>query len=73
MTGPQRITGALYIDCGQQLQNLTWARHPRAKYECLLCHTTEGPVVGEHAVKAFVPTIRATHHQTHHQQGAQAA
>jgi hypothetical protein len=74
MTGQQRITGALFIDCGQQLKNGTWAQLPRAKYECLDCHTVDGPVVGATAVTAFVDTIRARHHQTHHtQQGAQAA
>ncbi|WP_327376231.1 hypothetical protein OG393_21130 [Streptomyces sp. NBC_01216] len=72
MTGPQIVTGALYIDCGQPRRNGDWARPPRAKYECLTCGTTDGPVVGETAVKAFVATIRATHQQTHHQQGEAA-
>ncbi|MFE6103219.1 hypothetical protein ACFVQ4_25125 [Streptomyces laurentii] len=70
MTAQQTITGALFIDCGQQLKNLTWVRPPRAKYECLTCRTTEGPVVGEHAVKAFVATIRTTHQHTTHAQAA---
>lgn len=71
MNGPQQITGALYVDCGHQLRNGTWAQQPRAKYECLICRTVDGPVVGEHAVKAFVATIRNTHR--HNQQGAHAA
>ncbi|MEU8760694.1 hypothetical protein [Streptomyces sp. NPDC048659] len=70
---PQRqtVTGALFVDFGQQLKNGTWARPPRAKYECLVCRTTDGPVVGAAAVTAFVQTIRSKHH--HNQQGAQAA
>ncbi|HEY9367891.1 hypothetical protein [Streptomyces sp.] len=71
MNGPQQVVGALYVDCGRPLRNGTWAQQPRAKYECLICHTVEGPVVGEHAVKAFVATIRTTH-QHNTQQGAAA-
>lgn len=74
----RQITGALSVAFGRQLPNGTWAEHPRAKYECLACRTTEGPVVGAAAVKAFVPTIRATHKTNCHptitnHQGAQAA
>ncbi|MET7560595.1 hypothetical protein ABZS95_10360 [Streptomyces sp. NPDC005479] len=73
----RQITGALTVQFGRQLKGGTWAEHPRAKYECLECRATEGPVVGAAAVTAFVQTIRATHratcpgHPTH--QGAQAA
>ncbi|MFB7589330.1 hypothetical protein [Streptomyces sp. NPDC056169] len=69
MTGPQQVAGALFIDCGQQLKNLTWVRPPRARYECLTCRTVEGPVVGAAAVTAFVQTIRTKHQ---HRQGAAA-
>jgi hypothetical protein len=75
MTTAQRIVGALYVDCGEQLKNGTWIRQPRARYECVPCRIREGPVTGAAAVIAFVSTIRARHHATHHpnQQGAQAA
>lgn len=77
MTAPVRITGALFVDLGEQLHGGTWIRQPRARYECLLCHTREGPVTGPAAVRAFVDTIRATHKTNcrpiHHQQGAHAA
>ncbi|WP_030928437.1 hypothetical protein [Streptomyces sp. NRRL B-24720] len=73
----RQITGALSVQFGRQLPNGTWAEHPRAKYECLTCRTTEGPVVGAAAVKAFVPTIRANHktncQPSSSHQGAQAA
>ncbi|MFG2900938.1 hypothetical protein ACGFZH_28115 [Streptomyces zaomyceticus] len=73
MTGSrQQVAGALFIDCGKQLKNGTWVQPPRARYECLTCRTTEGPVVGAAAVTAFVQTIRAKH-QHHNQQGAPAA
>ncbi|MER6515204.1 hypothetical protein [Nonomuraea sp. NPDC001636] len=70
MTTEQQVAGALFVDCGKQLKNGTWVQPPRARYECLICHTTEGPVVGAAAVTAFVQTIRAKHQ---HQQGAHAA
>lgn len=57
----QHITGALFVDLGQQLKGGTWVQPPRARYECLLCHTREGPVTGPAAVRTFVETIRATH------------
>jgi hypothetical protein len=64
---PQQVTAALFID----MVNV------RARYECLLCGTPEGPVRGRRAVAEFVQTIRATHRATcpqlHHQQGAHAA
>ncbi|MFB7739599.1 hypothetical protein ACFC08_35670 [Streptomyces sp. NPDC056112] len=44
------VTGALYVD----LEGV------RARYECLLCRTTEGPVYGDD-VKPFVDTIRTDH------------
>lgn len=67
----RHITGALTVVFGRQVKNGTWAEHPKAKYECLLCHHTDGPVVGAAAVTAFTQTIRATHQ--HHTQGARAA
>jgi len=77
----QHLTGALFVDLGEGREDkerggIRWSRQPRAKYECLLCRTTEGPVTGPAAVRAFIDTIRATHKATCHpihsaQQGAQ--
>ena len=61
--------GALFVDLGEGREikhgnsagQITWKRQPRAKYECLLCRTTEGPVTGVLEVRAFVATIRADH------------
>lgn len=74
MTGV-RIVGGLFIDCGQQLKNLTWVREPRARYQCLDCHYASPVVTGAEAVARFVSTIRADHYASHHHtsQGAQAA
>ncbi|MCX5587596.1 hypothetical protein [Streptomyces erythrochromogenes] len=74
MTG-SRIVGALFIDMGQQLKNLTWARPPRARYECLTCQYRSPEAVGAEAVARFVATIRADHYASRHTttEGAQAA
>lgn len=72
----QIVTGALYIDMGQQSRGGDrWVRPPRARYECLRCHTTEGPVTGPDTVRAFVASIRTDHRANcpANQQGAQAA
>jgi hypothetical protein len=45
------VTAALYVD----LDGV------RARYECLLCRTTEGPVYGAEDVKGFVDTVRTGH------------
>lgn len=47
----QHVTGALYVD----LDGV------RARYECLLCRTTEGPVSGAETVAVFVETVRPVH------------
>lgn len=65
----QVITAALFIDCGQGREDkttgqITYSRPPRARYECLRCHTTEGPVTGARAVQAFVARIRTSHRAT---------
>ncbi|WP_097922069.1 hypothetical protein [Streptomyces sp. wa1063] len=79
LPGGRHITGVLTVALGRQLKGGTWAEHPKAKYECLACRTTEGPVVGAAAVTAFTQTIRITHpancHPTaqRHHEGAQAA
>ncbi|SCK20351.1 hypothetical protein YUYDRAFT_02121 [Streptomyces sp. ScaeMP-e48] len=78
LPGGRHITGVLTTTFGRQLKGGTWAEHPKAKYECLLCRTTEGPVVGAAAVTAFNQTIRLTHPTNCHpdhatQQGAHAA
>lgn len=51
----QTVTGALYVDLGDN------SRPPRARYECVLCRTTEGPVTGVNDVTAFTATVRAVH------------
>jgi hypothetical protein len=69
MTGQRAIVGALFVDCGQAYENktgdragqITYRRQPRARYECLRCHTVEGPVTGPAEVKRFVATIRDAH------------
>ncbi|MFJ5675017.1 hypothetical protein [Streptomyces sp. NPDC093097] len=55
------VTGGLFVDMGQQARGGRWIRPPRARYECLLCHTVEGPVTGANRVSAFVTVIRADH------------
>ncbi|WP_030798892.1 hypothetical protein [Streptomyces sp. NRRL S-337] len=72
---PLVITGALYVDMGQQNHAGRWVRPPRARYECLRCRTTEGPVSGAADVAQFVATIRAAHPTrcTTTYEGAQAA
>lgn len=74
MTG-SAIVGALFIDMGQQLKNGTWARQPKARYECLTCKYASPEVTGAAAVQRFVATIRADHYASSHTttQGAQAA
>lgn len=46
----QHVTSALYVDL----------ERVRARYECLLCQTVEGPVYGDE-VKPFVDTVRTAH------------
>lgn len=60
------LTGALFVDLGEGREDrrtghIRWSRPPRARYECLRCGTTEGPVTGPSDVAAFVATIRTTH------------
>ncbi|WP_228975011.1 hypothetical protein [Streptomyces sp. DH12] len=72
MTGPARVIDALYVDCGEGREirhgdragQITWRRQPRARFECLRCHTVEGPVTGPLAVQRFAATIRTTHRAT---------
>lgn len=47
----QHVTAALYVD----LEGI------RARYECLLCQTVEGPVLGTDDVTAFAAEIRVAH------------
>jgi hypothetical protein len=47
----QQVAAALYVD----LEGV------RARYECLRCRTTEGPVYGPDDVTAFVASIRTDH------------
>lgn len=73
-TGEQ-ITGALTVKFGRQTRLGQWVEQPAAKYECLICETTE-TAIGAEAVTRFTQTIRTTHPATcpgHPTQGAQAA
>ncbi|MFE6225441.1 hypothetical protein [Streptomyces sp. NPDC057854] len=87
MTG-QRVTSALFIDCGEGREiyrgafagRIRWTRMPSARFECLLCQTAETPVVrpGEPipaAVARFIAHIRTTHQAvcTAATEGARAA
>ncbi|HCA88191.1 MAG TPA: hypothetical protein DEQ61_23635 [Streptomyces sp.] len=45
------ISGALYVD----LEGV------RARYECLRCRTTEGPVTGAEPVAIFTQTVQSVH------------
>ncbi|MEU4205615.1 hypothetical protein AB0F64_37585 [Streptomyces sp. NPDC026294] len=63
------VTGALFVDLGEGREDrrtghVRWSRPPRARYECLLCHATEGPVTGPHEVARFVATVRSSHRAT---------
>ncbi|MFF3060894.1 hypothetical protein [Streptomyces sp. NPDC057909] len=49
------VIAALFVDFGDR------GRQPRAKYECVLCQTTEGPVQGAEAVAAFTASIKSEH------------
>jgi hypothetical protein len=51
VTGRREVVAALTVD----LEGI------RAKYECLLCRTVEGPVYGADAVTAFAKDIRTAH------------
>ncbi|MFD1832437.1 hypothetical protein ACFSJS_22720 [Streptomyces desertarenae] len=63
------ITGALFVDMGEghairsgdRAGQITYKRQPRARYECLTCRATEGPVEGPAAVARFVAEVRAVH------------
>lgn len=60
------ITGALYIDGGvgfedRETGRIRYSRPPRARYECLLCGTSEGPVTGAAPVREFATHIRTDH------------
>lgn len=64
-----RIPGALFVDLGDgheirhgdRAGQIVYRRQPRARYECLICRTVEGPVEGPAAVAQFVATVRAAH------------
>lgn len=51
MATDPRVVAALYVD----LEGV------RARYECVLCHTVEGPVFGADDVAAFTAEIRVAH------------
>lgn len=60
----RQITGALSVKFGQQARSGgRWIEQPAAKYECLVCETTEA-VIGAANVTAFVQTIRSSHPAT---------
>ncbi|MFF2640345.1 hypothetical protein ACFVUB_11180 [Streptomyces niveus] len=56
----RQVVGALFVDLGEYRGD-RWVRQPRARYECLLCRTAEGPVGGADEVTAFNAEIRAAH------------
>ncbi|MCA1218670.1 hypothetical protein [Streptomyces sp. 8L] len=56
----QQLTGILRIDCGVDGSGRR-VRAPRAKYECLLCRTVDGPHYGAENVTAFVRSASADH------------
>lgn len=64
MSRQRHVTGALFVDCGRQARSGRWIDQPRARYECLLCRTQVGPVVGADRVQAFVASIRTAHRAT---------
>ncbi|WP_098892242.1 hypothetical protein [Streptomyces sp. or3] len=70
------IIGALSTKFGRQTRDGRWIEQPAAKYECLVCETTE-VVRGADKVQRFTQTIRITHPATcpgdPTQQGARAA
>lgn len=71
----RQITGALSMKFGRRTRDGEWVEQPAAKYECLLCETTEA-VVGAERVTAFAQTIRTAHPATcpgHPTEGAHAA
>lgn len=61
----QTVTAVLSIDCGDGRETgrgtFRYTRQPRAKYECLRCRSTEGPVTGPDAVRDFVARVRDVH------------
>ena len=69
MNAAARIDSALFVDLGEgyEIKNgkragqIRWTRQPRARFECLLCHTTEGPVTGPKDVAEFVTRISTDH------------
>lgn len=72
--GRERVIGALFIDSGFDAEGHRRCP-PRARYECLLCGTREGPVHGAEQVRLFVASIRTDHraHCPGSEQGAHAA
>jgi hypothetical protein len=64
-----RIDAALFVDLGESYEiktgdragQIRWTEQPRARFECLRCQTTEGPVTGPANVTRFVATIRGAH------------
>jgi hypothetical protein len=83
------ICDVIFVDLGEGFEikdgdragQIRWTRPPRARFECLLCRTPEGPVTGAPLVRDFVANIRADHRarcrpaypSTTNQQGAKAA
>jgi hypothetical protein len=70
MNSGRRIDGALFADLGDGREvrkgdragQITWKRLPRARYECLRCHTVEVPDGnGPGDIARFVASIRNTH------------
>jgi hypothetical protein len=77
------VTAILTIDGGQGYEDretgaIKYSRPLWARFECLLCHTPEGPVTGATRVREFAANVRTDHPArcsatTATPQGAQAA
>ncbi|MEU6279774.1 hypothetical protein [Streptomyces sp. NPDC047028] len=66
MTSRQVVAAALFVDLGDGRETshggYRWKRLPRARYECLRCHTVEVPDGnGPGDIARFINTIRSSH------------
>ncbi|MGW2260086.1 hypothetical protein ACWCXE_20050 [Streptomyces sp. NPDC001780] len=60
LNGAQEVRSELVVDFGLD-EFERRVRPPRARYDCGLCRTREGPVHGADAVAVFVASIRIDH------------
>lgn len=77
MTGRRVVVDALFVDLGEGYEikrgdragQIRWTRQPAARFECVLCRTTEVPSARPKetvpaAVARFVTSIRKSHRAT---------